>query len=52
MMLTKIFYIIIGKVCNKNLLNSYHNKDIQKLKNGIKLINIILSCGGRRINEK
>lgn len=51
MMLTKIFYIIIGKVCNKNLLNSYHNRHIQKLKNGIKLINIILSCGGRRINE-
>ena len=50
-MLTKIFYIIIGKVDNKDLLNDNYNTNIQKLKNEIKLINIILSCGGRIINE-
>ena len=51
MMLTKIFYIIIGKVDNKDLLDGDFNTDIQKLKNEIKSINIILSCGGRLINE-
>ena len=51
MMLTKIFYIIIGKVDNKDLLNDNYNTNIQKLKIEIKSINIILSCGGRIINE-
>ena len=51
MMLTRIYYIIIGKVDNKDLLDDDYNTDIQKLKNEIKLINIILSCGGRIINE-
>lgn len=51
MMLTRIFYIIIGKVDNEDLLDDDFNTDIQKLKNEIKLINIILSCGGRIINE-
>ncbi len=45
MMLTKIFYIIIGKVYNKDLLDDNYNPNIQKLKNEIKSINIILSCG-------
>ncbi len=40
MMLTKIFYIIIGKVDNKDLLDDY-NTDIQKLKNEIKSIKCI-----------
>lgn len=51
MMLTRISYIIIGKVDNKDLLDDDYNTDIQKLKNEIKSINIILSCGGRIINE-
>lgn len=51
MMLTRIYYIIIGKVDNKDLLDDDYNTDIQKLKNEIKSINIILSCGGRIINE-
>ena len=44
MMLTRISYIIIGKVDNKDLLDDDYNTDIQKLKNEIKSINIILSC--------
>lgn len=51
MMLTRISYIIIGKVDNKDLLDDDYNTDIQKLKNEIKSINIILSCGGIIINE-
>ena len=51
MMLTRIYYIIIGKVDNKDLLDDDYNTDIQKLKNEIKSTNIILSCGGRIINE-
>lgn len=51
MILTRIFYIIIGKVDNKDLLDDDYNTDIQKLKNEIKSINIILSSGGRIINE-
>lgn len=51
MMLTRIYYFIIGKVDNKDLLDDDYNTDIQKLKNEIKSINIILSCGGRIINE-
>lgn len=51
MMLTRIYYIIIGKVYNKDLLDDDYNTDIQKLKNEIKSINIILSCGGKIINE-
>jgi len=51
MMLTKIFYIIIGKVDNKDLLDDDYSTNIQKLKNEIKSINIILSCGGKIINE-
>ena len=51
MMLTRIYYIIIGKVDNKDLLDDDYNTDIQKLKNEIKSINIILNCGGRIINE-
>ena len=51
MTLTKIFYIIIGKVDNEDLLDDDYNTDIQKLKDEIKSINIILSCGGRIINE-
>ena len=51
MMLTKIFYIIIGKVDNKDLLDDDYNTNIQKLKNETKSINIILSYGGRIINE-
>ena len=51
MMLTRISYIIIGKVDNKDLLDDDYNTDIQKLKNEIKSINIILSSGGRIINE-
>ena len=51
MMLTRISYIIIGKVDNKDLLDDDYNTDIQKLKNEIKSINIILSCGGKIINE-
>ena len=43
MMLTRISYIIIGKVDNKDLLDDDYNTDIQKLKNEIKSINIILS---------
>ena len=49
--LTEKIYIIIGKVDNKDLLDDDFNTDIQKLKNEMKLINIILSCGGRIINE-
>ncbi len=51
MMLTRISYIIIGKVDNKDLLDDDYNTDIQKLKKEIKSINIILSYGGRIINE-
>ena len=51
MMLTRIYYIIIGKVDNKDLLDDDYNTDIQKLKNEIKSINIIISYGGRIINE-
>ena len=51
LMLIKISYIIIGKVDNKDLLDDNYNTNIQKLKNEIKSINIILSCGGRIINE-
>ena len=51
MMLTRISYIIIGKVDNKDLLDDDYNTDIQKLKNEIKSINIILSYGGRIINK-
>lgn len=51
MMLTRISYIIIGKVDNKDLLDDDYNTDIQKLKNEIKSINIILSYEGRIINE-
>ena len=51
MMLTRISYIIIGKVDNKDLLDDDFNTDIQKLKDEIKSINRILSCGGRIINE-
>ena len=40
----RIYYIIIGKVDNKDLLDDDYNTDIQKLKNEIKSINIILSC--------
>ena len=36
---------------NKDLLDDNYNTNIQKLKNEIKSINIILSCGGRIINE-
>ena len=36
---------------NKDLLDDDYNIDIQKLKNEIKSINIILSYGGRIINE-
>ena len=36
---------------NKDLLDDDYNTDIQKLKNEIKSINIILSSGGRIINE-
>ena len=51
MMLTRIYYIIIGKVDNKDLLDDDYNTNIQKLKNETKSINIILSYGGRIINE-
>ena len=51
MILTRIFYIIIGNVDNKDLLDDNYNTNIQKLKNEIKSINIIVSCGGRIINE-
>lgn len=51
MMLTRISYIIIGKVYNKDLLDDNYNPNIQKLQNKIKSINIILSYGGRIINE-
>ena len=51
MMLTRISYIIIGKVDNKDLLDDNYNPNIQKLQNKIKSINIILSYGGRIINE-
>lgn len=37
MMLTRISYIIIGKVDNKDLLDDDYNTDIQKLKNEIKI---------------
>ena len=47
MMLIRISYIIIGKVDNKDLLDDNYNTNIQKLKNEIKSINIILSCGGK-----
>ena len=36
---------------NKDLLDDNYNTNIQKLKNEIKSINIILSYGGRIINE-
>lgn len=36
---------------NKELLDDDYNTNIQKLKNEIKLINIVLSCGGKIINE-
>ena len=42
--------ILNNFIYNKDLLNDY-NTDIQKLKNEIKSINIILSCWGRIINE-
>ena len=42
---------IIGKVDNEDLLDDDYNTDIQKLKDEIKSINRILSCGGRIINE-
>ena len=42
--------ILNNFIYNKNLLNDY-NTDIQKLKDEIKSINRILSCGGRIINE-
>ena len=51
MMLIRISYIIIGKVDNKDLLDDDYNTNIQKLKNETKSINIILSYGGRIINE-
>ena len=51
MMLIRISYIIIGKVDNRDLLDDNYNTNIQKLKNEIKSINIILSYGGRIINE-
>ena len=36
---------------NKDLLDDNYNPNIQKLQNKIKSINIILSYGGRIINE-
>ena len=36
---------------NKDLLDDNYNSNIQKQQNKIKLINIILSYGGRIINE-
>ena len=36
---------------NKDLLDDNYNSNIQKLQNKIKSINIILSYGGRIINE-
>lgn len=36
---------------NKDLLDDDYSTNIQKLKNEIKSINIILSCGGKIINE-
>ena len=42
--------ILNNFIYNKDLLNDC-NTDIQKLKNEIKSINIILSCWGRIINE-
>ena len=37
---------------NKDLLDDNYNPNIQKLQNKIKSINIILSYGGRIINER
>ena len=46
-----IYRIINVTYNNKELLNDDYNTNIQKLKNELKLINIVLSCGGKIINE-
>ena len=42
---------IINITNNKDLLDDNYNPNIQKIQNKIKSINIILSYGGRIINE-